>query len=77
MPKYYKPKKVVYSDRLKRSSGRKKSTANELSSFLLGTNKIVRDINAVQKGTLFDRITRRVAGKFSSHGIGKISDFFK
>lgn len=56
---------------------RKKSTANEISSFLLATNKLVRDVNAVSKGTIFDRVLRRVAGKQAGKGIGGISDWFK
>lgn len=56
---------------------RKKSTANEISEFLLSTNKMVRDINALNKGAIFDRILRRVAGKKAGSGIDFLSDFFK
>jgi len=57
----------------KHSSGKKgKSWANKISEFLLGTNKFVRDINALQKGSIADRIGRRIAGKGAGSFIGKI-----
>jgi hypothetical protein len=52
-----------------------KSSLNKLSGFLLATNKIVRDINAVKKGTIADRVVRRTTGKVASKGLG--SDFLK
>lgn len=54
-----------------------KSTINKISGFLLGTNKLLRDINAVNKGTdaIVDRVVRRAAGKYASRGLG--SDIFK
>lgn len=54
-----------------------KSTINKLSGFLLGTNKVLRDINAVQKGTIMDRVGRRVAGSATSQGLGGIFKSFK
>ena len=53
------------------------SLANKLSGFLLGTNKIIRDLNAANKGTLGDRVVRRVGGKAAGRGLGSLSDFFK
>jgi hypothetical protein len=52
-----------------------KSSLNKLSGFLLATNKVVRDINAVKKGKIGDRIVRRTTGKAASKGLG--SDIFK
>jgi len=52
-----------------------KSSLNKVSGFLLGANKVVRDINAVQKGTIGDRIVRRATGKLASQGLG--SDILK
>lgn len=52
-----------------------KSTINKMSGFLLATNKILRDINAVNKGTIGDRVLRRYTGKVASKGLG--SDILK
>ena len=52
-----------------------KSSLNKLSGFLLATNKIVRDVNAVKKGKIGDRIVRRTTGKMASKGLG--ADFLK
>lgn len=56
------------------AGGRKnaKSTINKLSSLLLGTNKMLRDVNALQKGTIADRVIRRVGGKVAGLGLGKL-----
>ena len=43
-----------------------KSTANKLSTFLLATNKIVRDYNAINTGKIAPRIERRIKGKIAS-----------
>lgn len=47
-----------------------KSTINKMSGFLLGANKVLRDINAVNKGTVGDRLVRRATGKVASKGLG-------
>jgi hypothetical protein len=58
------------------TSGRKskrknaKSTANQISSFLLGVNKVVRDLNALDKGTVGARIERRLTGKAAGQALG-------
>lgn len=52
-----------------------KSSLNKLSGFLLATNKVVRDVNALHKGTVGDRIVRRTTGKLASKGLG--ADFLK
>ena len=52
-----------------------KSSINQMSGFLLGANKILRDINAVHKGTIGDRLVRRATGKMASKGLG--ADLFK
>lgn len=52
-----------------------KSKINQMSGFLLAANKILRDVNAVQKGTVVDRVVRRQTGKIASKGLG--SDLFK
>ena len=52
-----------------------KSTINKMSGVLLGLNKILRDLNALNKGTIWDRLIRRVAGKYASMGLG--SEFMK
>ena len=54
-----------------------KSSLNKVSGFLLAANKVVRDINAVQKGpkAIGDRIVRRTTGKAASKGLG--ADFLK
>jgi len=63
------------------TSGRKskrknaKSTANQISSLLLGANKIVRDLNALDKGTVASRIERRLTGKVAGGALG--SNFLK
>jgi hypothetical protein len=51
--------------------------ANAISGFLLGANKAVRDINALNKGSIVDRVVRRGAGKAAGRGLGSLSDFFK
>lgn len=72
-----KPRKYKHSTparKYKHTSGRKgKSWANKISGFLLDTNKFVRDINALQKGSIGDRVLRRVLGKGAGQGIGKIT----
>ena len=52
-----------------------KSTINKMSGFLLGANKVLRDVNAVHKGTIADRIVRRMTGKVASQGLD--ADFLK
>lgn len=52
-----------------------KSTINQMSGFLLGANKVLRDINAINKGTVGDRLVRRATGKVASKGLG--ADFLK
>ena len=52
-----------------------KSEINQWSEMLLGANKILRDINAVKKGTIAGRIERRLLGKAASKGLG--SDLLK
>lgn len=61
----------------KRGARKGPSLANKLSGFLLGANKVVRDINAANKGTIGDRVVRRVGGKAAGRGLGSLSDFFK
>jgi hypothetical protein len=64
--------------RTTRTSGHRKnakSGANKVSAFLLGTNKIVRDINALNTGNVAGRLERRITGKLASKGLG--SDFLK
>ena len=63
----------------RRTTGRKrknaKSTANTISEFLLGANKIVRDLNALEKGHVVSRIERRITGKTAGKALG--SSFLK
>jgi len=54
-----------------------KSAANKLSSLLLGANKIVRDVNAVNKGNIADRLIRRAGGKGAGKALGGLSGLFK
>lgn len=54
-----------------------KSELNKISDFLLSTNKIVRDVNAINKGKIVDRLVRRATGKQASKGLGALSKFFK
>lgn len=77
MPKAYKSKTAPQPYRSKSYKGKRKnakSTINKLSSFLLGTNKVLRDANALQKGTIVDRVVRRVGGKIAGKGLGKLTD---
>lgn len=52
-----------------------KSSINKMSDFLYSANKTLRDINAVEKGKIVDRVERRVLGKIASQGLS--SDFMK
>lgn len=52
-----------------------KSGINVLSGFLYDVNKMLRNVNALHKGTLFDRIVRLYSGKMASKALG--SDFMK
>lgn len=52
-----------------------KSDIVKASDFLYGLNKILRDINAVEKGKIGSRIERRVLGKVAAKGLG--SDLLK
>ena len=45
---------------------------NKLSSNLRKTEKFVRDVNAIQKGTIGKRIVRRAAGKATGKILGKL-----
>lgn len=63
------------SPSFKRGARKGPSIANKISGFLLGANKAVRDINALNKGTIVDRVVRRATGKVASKGLG--SDIFK
>lgn len=47
-----------------------KSFINKMRDLLLGANKVLGDINAVHKGTITDRIIRRVGGKAAGKGLG-------
>lgn len=50
----------------------------KLSDFLYDTNKILRDINALQKGKIVDRVERRVLGKAAAKGLGsELLKFFR
>lgn len=59
----------------KRRRKNAKSELNKLSEFLLTANKVVRDVNAIKKGTISGRIERRILGKLASRGLG--SEFLK
>ena len=52
-----------------------KSGINKMRTFLLTTNKLLGDVNAVHKGTIGNRVVRRLAGKEASKGLG--SNIFK
>lgn len=45
---------------------------NKIRSSLLKTEKVLGDINAVQKGTVGKRIVRRAAGKATGKLLGKL-----
>jgi uncharacterized protein Yka (UPF0111/DUF47 family) len=46
-----------------------KSGINKLSDVLYSANKLLRDVNALEKGKVIDRIERRVLGKLASKGL--------
>ena len=45
---------------------------NEMRSTLYKVARIMGDINAVQKGKIGKRIARRLVGKYSGRGMGKL-----
>lgn len=47
-----------------------KSPINSVRELLLGANKILGDVNALNKGTVMDRVIRRVGGKVAGTGLG-------
>lgn len=52
-----------------------KSSISKISDVLYSVNKTLRDVNAIEKGKVVDRLERRVLGKAASRGLG--SDFLK
>lgn len=45
---------------------------NKTSSFLYKAASLLRDVNAVQKGTIGKRVARKAAGKATSKMLGKL-----
>ena len=68
----------VYRSKSRKTRKNAKSTANKLSELLLGANKLVRDVNAVQKGNIAGRLERRLLGREASKGLGsELLKFFR
>lgn len=49
-----------------------KSGINSLRELLLGANKVLGDVNALNKGTVVDRVVRRIGGKIAGSGLGNL-----
>ena len=54
-----------------------KTEISKLSDFTYKLNKTLRDINAVQKGKIGERVLRRIMGNLSARGMGSVFDRLK
>jgi len=45
---------------------------NKTRGFLYQLNKLLGDVNAVKRGTVGKRVGRRLAGKATGRGLGKL-----
>ncbi len=52
--------------------GRKKNPISQTRGVLYTVARILGDVSAVQKGTVGKRVARRIVGKATGRGIGKL-----
>lgn len=45
---------------------------SKIRSFLYGLAKILGDVNAIRRGKIKERIARRIVGKATGRGMGKL-----
>jgi hypothetical protein len=68
-----KPMRTPYQSKTHKGKRKNaKSGINSLRELLLGANKVLGDVNALNKGTVVDRVVRRIGGKIAGSGLGNL-----